>query len=294
MKQIYTQSEIEHEINLLKNTFDIVRLVNPVMGSVIRYDARGNLVSSGCFCFETWNKNQRCKNCISAVAFSNHCKQTKLESIGNKLYNVIARYIVVDGLELVLEAVSSFDADYASKILSGDGHSKELINLYKQVSIDDLTGLYNRRYFRENLPPLILKAESSSAQLGVLFVDIDNFKKINDEAGHVAGDCVLTSIASSLHMIISENPNDFVARFGGDKFVAVIENANAQKLESVSQKILRTVNRTAISDYPFIKASVSIGGAVTGEAENYEQLLSAVDKRLYKAKSMGKGVFCVK
>lgn len=294
MKQIYTQREIEHEIEMLKNTFDIVRLVNPVMGSVMKYDSRRVLVSNGCFCFEAWNKNQRCKNCISALAFSNHSKQTKLEYIGNRLYSIIARYVVVDGSELVLEAVSSFDVKYTSKILNSEGHPGELIRLYKQISIDDLTGLYNRRFFRESLPPLVLKSNSNGSNLGVLFIDIDNLKQINDEAGHVAGDSAITAIAASLHMTVSENANDFVVRLGGDEFVAVIEDATDQKLEDISRKILRAVSRTAINDYPFIKSSVSIGGATTAEADNYEQLLSVADKRLYKAKAMGKGVCCIK
>lgn len=294
MKTIYTQSEINGEIETLKNTFDIVRLVNPVMGSVMKYDGHGELVPGGCFCFEAWNKNGRCKNCISALAFSEHNKQSKLEYIGNKLYSIVARYAVVDGFELVLEAVSSFDDKYVSKILDDESRAGELIRLYRQISVDDLTGLYNRRFFRETLPPLLLKAKSDNAPLGILFIDIDNLNQINDFSGQSAGDSTIKSVAASLHELLRENPDDFIARFGGDEFVAVITNATTEKLETISAKILRAVSRTAVDDYPFIKVSVSIGGAASFEDDNYEHLLALADKRLFRAKSLGKGRYCVK
>lgn len=294
MKQTYTQEEIENEIKFLKNTFDIVRLVNPVMGSVMKKDSHNGLVASGCFCFEAWNKNQRCKNCISALAFSQRNKQTKLEYIGSSLFCIISRYVTVDSQELVLETVTSFKPEYTAKILGEETRSGEMIKFYRQTIIDDLTGLYNRRFLRENLPVFIMKAKTDGSLLGVLFISIDNLQQIISEYGLVAGDSAVTAVASSLHATIADRPDDFIARFSDDGFVAVIENTDILKLEDISKKLMRAVSRTSVADYPFVTASVTIGGTVSFEGANYEKLMSVADRHLFKAKQLGKGACYIK
>ncbi len=155
---------------------------------------------------------------------------------------------------------------------------------------DTLTGLYNRRYASSHLSTLIEQARTSGKSLGLLLVDIDHFKSVNDTHGHAVGDEVLRAVANRLSRHL--RGFDTVARWGGEEFVVVMPEANLQVASSVAERLRRKVasGPVAVSNGTIeLTVTVSIGVAVTGPgAETMDTLLHAADAAMYAAKRGGR------
>lgn len=152
---------------------------------------------------------------------------------------------------------------------------------------DGLTGLYNHSSFKEYLHSLIC-LDKTEQRIGVIIIDIDDFKSINDNYGHLEGDRLLRLIAG----IIAKNirDNDLAFRYGGEEFTVIVENVDEEELEVVCERI-----RSSIEECDFLvhdvslKITASIGGAIYPEhATNLEELIKAADKALYEVKSTTK------
>jgi diguanylate cyclase (GGDEF)-like protein len=149
---------------------------------------------------------------------------------------------------------------------------------------DSLTKLYNRRYLLDRLAREIERSRRHKRSFGVLLVDVDNFKRYNDAYGHLAGDEVLTRIASLLQE--STRQVDCVARYGGEEFVAVLAETDMTGAEEVCDRI-RT--RLASSAFHGAKITLSIGVAVfPTHGETPESLTAAADAAMYEAKRAGR------
>jgi diguanylate cyclase (GGDEF)-like protein/PAS domain S-box-containing protein len=149
---------------------------------------------------------------------------------------------------------------------------------------DPLTGLANRTLLGDRLQQALAKAERRGTEAAVLFVDLDNFKDVNDRFGHVTGDAVLMELGRRLRTAI--RPGDTVARFGGDEFVAVCEDVDAESALLVAQRILEAVKlpiRTGVAEH-WLTASVGI--ALGGN--DPEVLLGNADAAAYRAKAAGR------
>lgn len=160
--------------------------------------------------------------------------------------------------------------------------------LRKMAYYDHLTNLPNRLLLCERLEHAILAAKRHQNMVAVLFVDLDNFKTINDTLGHDVGDQFLQDVA--MKMANSVRENDTVARIGGDEFVIVLEDIKeARHCELVAGKIITCVAEVIVKD---IKAGVSIGISV-GPMDGYDaqSLLKKADVAMYKAKCSGKNNF---
>lgn len=149
---------------------------------------------------------------------------------------------------------------------------------------DPLTGLPNRRAFQEVLQREWLRARRYARPLGLFLLDLDHFKQINDQYGHLAGDQVLRQVASALRGTIRET--DFIARYGGDEFVVLLPETEASQGAQVAQRLTRAVEELHFAGVPEgIRCSLSIGMAFyPQDADSPEKLLEVADQRLYQAK----------
>ncbi|EPF80152.1 sensor domain-containing diguanylate cyclase [Acinetobacter rudis] len=155
--------------------------------------------------------------------------------------------------------------------------------LSHQAKHDPLTQLPNRTYFYQEL--LQLFNQESEYNTALFFIDNNNFKVINDKFGHQAGDAVLKEMAQRLKDHL--NPDDFIARLGGDEFAILIKNIKQHKdLEKVSKHLLDCSNHPVHYDKTEIYFSFSIGIALFSGANSPEDLISAADNAMYKAKMM--------
>lgn len=187
--------------------------------------------------------------------------------------------------------------DYIKKPFSKEEFScrinnsiEALENIYaitNHANRDFLTGLYNRRYFFNNMLPYFEKAIADSEKFTIAVIDIDYFKKINDTYGHEIGDRVINNLADILRTNISQD--DMVARFGGEEFCIVLKNITPEQALSRFEKIREKVKNTIISleNEEKIKFTVSIGVLLHPE-ETLEESINQADMLLYNAKQNGR------
>ncbi|MBK5243061.1 EAL domain-containing protein [Clostridium sp.] len=158
----------------------------------------------------------------------------------------------------------------------------------KLAYFDYLTGLPNKRLFIDRLEKCIIEAIPNEKALGVLFLDLDSFKRINDTMGHAKGDELLKMVSKRLLNTIKES--DTVCRVGGDEFLILIRNLdNENYIREISEEILSTFKKSFIIDSNELYMTTSIGGAVYPvDGQDVETLIKNADIAMYKAK--GKGI----
>lgn len=158
---------------------------------------------------------------------------------------------------------------------------------------DSLTSLYLKEYFFERLAKEINRARSKKSQVGVIMIDIDDFKKVNDTYGHIVGDFVLRKLAKILTNIAGGAGN-IISRFGGEEFIISIAECDKKELLLLGEEIRRKIE---VSELTFrrkkIIFTVSLGAILcSGDGNDVEMLIHKVDALLYKAKKEGKNRLC--
>lgn len=271
-----TQQESEVMIKELSKVFDVVRLLDEETletGNITDVtDAEG----FPCKCYSFWKKGNNCKNCTSREAFRKKNEQLKLEYLDANIYQVISKYVEIDGKPYVMELINQMNAD---AVMDEDGRNeliKQLFGYNRELYTDALTGIYNRRYYEERI-------RNSNMSAGVAMIDLDDFKIYNDTFGHDAGDLVLTTVVG----IIKDNirRTDMLIRMGGDEFLLVMpdigEQAFADKLNQIQEK----VHSSKVPGYSQLRISVSIGGVLSGLGNTVEQAIRKADQFMYQAKT---------
>jgi diguanylate cyclase (GGDEF)-like protein len=154
-------------------------------------------------------------------------------------------------------------------------------------SMDTLTGIYNRRGLFDALLPLIYLAQRKKLGIGVMIVDLDNFKKVNDKHGHQEGDKVLVWAADMLksHIRVS----DVIGRYGGEEFLIYFSDVNTSFLQNIAEKLRKLIETESRKKIP-ITASIGVAGGLLGEniEEDLQSMIKKADENLYKAKTAGK------
>ena len=159
---------------------------------------------------------------------------------------------------------------------------------------DPLTGLGNRRLLAEHIRLAQERSQRDGSMLGVILLDLDNFKKVNDTLGHARGDALLEALSQAIRGSI--RTGDFLARVGGDEFVLLVEGlsmlAGRQQAQDIAQKLVSVIETTACGIAPAAGVSASVGVQCWAHAldplRSEEDLLDAADKAMYQAKHAGK------
>ena len=163
--------------------------------------------------------------------------------------------------------------------------------IWHHANFDALTGLPNRRLFRDRLDQEVRKAARSGRQVALLFIDLDRFKQVNDLLGHDAGDLLLAQCANRIKGCVRES--DTVARLGGDEFTVILTAPESPaRVEHVCQKILHTLE----SPFPIGKEVAYMSGSIgvtlyPNDATTSEELIRKADQAMYAAKNAGKNQF---
>ncbi len=160
--------------------------------------------------------------------------------------------------------------------------------LREQSLVDQLTKLYNRRYLQETGPKFSAQALRRKTNLGILMLDIDHFKQVNDTFGHDAGDIVLRTVAGLIKDAVRES--DIVVRYGGEEILVILVDVSGTGALDVAEKIRKTVEHTAV-EHPsgVLKKTVSIGiSEFPTHADNFWQCVKYADVAMYKAKADGR------
>ena len=164
-------------------------------------------------------------------------------------------------------------------------------HLERLSSLDALTGVFNRRYLDEALPQLCDIAAENQRWIGILMVDIDEFKSLNDTEGHQRGDFCLEQVAQALQLSVRAGV-DTVARYGGDEFIAILPDADRQQAVLIGERIRQSIEEAALQGNHRGLVTISAGAtAVRGEKGTKlraEDLLATADQALYAAKKSGR------
>jgi len=163
--------------------------------------------------------------------------------------------------------------------------------VWRNANFDDLTQLPNRKYFYEKLEQALSNAKIQENRLAVLFIDLDQFKEVNDTLGHHVGDKLLQTIAQRLSGCVRKT--DLVARLGGDEFTIIIDNLpNTQMLEKITKKILHQVHKAINIDGKVCYTSPSIGISLFPDnCDTVNELIKTADQAMFAAKKMGRNRF---
>jgi diguanylate cyclase (GGDEF)-like protein len=160
------------------------------------------------------------------------------------------------------------------------------------ANTDSLTGLLNRRGMSERIEAEISRGRREQGHIGLLWLDIDLFKQINDQHGHAKGDAALKQVADTLRSLL--RPYDGISRWGGDEFLALIPTSDARDVDALGERIRGAVAETCrlrdANGAP-VQLSVSIGGYFADSREDMESMLQRADKALYFAKASGRNCY---
>src|SRR5208337_689444 len=164
----------------------------------------------------------------------------------------------------------------------------ELQTLKKEVLTDPLTGLGNRRFAEMSAEAAIREFEADGMEFGLIILDIDHFKNVNDEYGHTIGDRVLRMIGWTLANAVRRR--DAAARWGGEEFVVVCPRVNVSVLEEVAERARVLIERSwiGLGDGRRVSCTVSAGGALARRGDSLPALVARADERLYACKAAGR------
>jgi len=156
---------------------------------------------------------------------------------------------------------------------------------------DELTELPNRLNFRDEIGHLLVIQQGAEQLSALLFIDLDQFKQVNDTLGHPCGDQLLCAVAGRLREML--RPEDFVARFGGDEFVVFQQNIHsADDAAGLARRIVDRLSERYKIDNHLVEIGASVGIAMTSRGVSADTLLKNADMALYRAKADGRGTFC--
>jgi diguanylate cyclase (GGDEF)-like protein len=168
-------------------------------------------------------------------------------------------------------------------------NSRLKVQFERDSRVDALTSLYNRRWLNENLPRLVQRYQRGGEPLSLLMLDIDHFKRFNDECGHAAGDRVLSAVAQVVREKL--RPTDLAARYGGEEFVVVLTGTDLKGACSAAERLRDATAKMTIElgdGRRLPSVTISLGAAEAAPGDTPSDVLGRADQALYRAKAKGR------
>ena len=270
-----TMQEAERKMESLREVFQVVRLVDGKMLMDREKRINAGDLSETCQCYSFWKKDKECENCSSLLALKEQTQKIKFEFLDLQVFQVISRYVEIDGRPYVMEMIQNLDESIQ---IDQEGYDKlisKLSGYNEKLYTDVLTGVYNRRFFEEEI-------KNMEDEAGIAVIDLDDFKLHNDTYGHSAGDAALITTANIIKKYIRKT--DILIRYGGDEFLLILPSIKKHIFEDKLKLIREKIHDTVVPNYEKMQLSVSIGGAIFREG-NIEDAVASADRQMYIAKN---------
>lgn len=269
-----TRQQAAEEAKMLEKVFDVVRFLEGDFFEQMQDDPRIGVKIGMCQCYDFWKKNKPCENCTSMKAYAEKKQKTKLEFLDTDVFLVISRYLEIDDEACVMELVKHLEND---TLIDTDGRDKlvgKLKGYQDKLYIDPVTGVYNRRYFEDEI-------RNMQNSAGVAMIDLDDFKLYNDIYGHDMGDQVLCIVADVIKNCIRKT--DKLIRYGGDEFLLILSDMVRGTLRGKLRQIQEAIENATIPNCPRLKLTASIGGVISEDGK-IDEAIAKADQLMYKAK----------
>ena len=269
-----TRQQAAEEAKMLEKVFDVVRFLEGDFFEQMQDDPRIGVKIGMCQCYDFWKKNKPCENCTSMKAYAEKKQKTKLEFLDADVFLVISRYLEIDDEACVMELVKHLEND---TLIDTDGRDKlvgKLKGYQDKLYIDPVTGVYNRRYFEDEI-------RNMQNSAGVAMIDLDDFKLYNDIYGHDMGDQVLCIVADVIKNCIRKT--DKLIRYGGDEFLLILSDMVRGTLRGKLLQIQEAIENATIPTCPRLKLTASIGGVISEDGK-IDEAIAKADQLMYKAK----------
>lgn len=269
-----TRQQAEEEAKMLEKVFDVVRFLEGDFFEQMQDDPRIGVKIGMCQCYDFWKKNKPCENCTSMKAYAEKKQKTKLEFLDADVFLVISRYLEIDDEACVMELVKHLEND---TLIDTDGRDKlvgKLKGYQDKLYIDPVTGVYNRRYFEDEI-------RNMQNSAGVTMIDLDDFKLYNDIYGHDMGDQVLCIVADVIKNCIRKT--DKLIRYGGDEFLLILSDMVRGTLRGKLLQIQEAIENATIPNCSRLKLTASIGGVISEDGK-IDEAIAKADQLMYKAK----------
>lgn len=269
-----TRQQAEEEAKMLEKVFDVVRFLEGDFFEQMQDDPRIGVKIGMCQCYDFWKKNKPCENCTSMKAYAEKKQKTKLEFLDADVFLVISRYLEIDDEACVMELVKHLEND---TLIDTDGRDKlvgKLKGYQDKLYIDPVTGVYNRRYFEDEI-------RNMQNSAGVTMIDLDDFKLYNDIYGHDMGDQVLRIVADVIKNCIRKT--DKLIRYGGDEFLLILSDMVRGTLRGKLLQIQEAIENATIPNCSRLKLTASIGGVISEDGQ-IDEAIAKADQLMYKAK----------
>lgn len=207
--------------------------------------------------------------------------------------NILGAVVAYSNIEKLLQK----DIDYLSQLTRQSGMTIQRANVYAEVlkyaTLDALTGLNNRRQFEIRIKQEVSNSSRNQTPLCGIMIDVDYFKKVNDNYGHAAGDCVLKNVSEVIKNEIREY--DIACRYGGEEFFIILPQTKLQEATSVAQRLRKVIEDTkmdikeaGIESVPYLKVTASLGVCEYDSSMDSNTFAQRADKALYEAKTTGR------
>jgi diguanylate cyclase (GGDEF)-like protein/PAS domain S-box-containing protein len=241
-------------------------------GILQHVDAQGTLLcGSGCPLEATMRDRQD----REATVFLKHKEGHRLPVLVRASPIVGSDGAVIGAIEIFTDHTSLMDA------------TRRAEDMERRAVTDELTQVGNRRHVEARIAGAIADQRRSGLSSGVLFIDIDRFKDVNDAFGHEGGDRALQTVATTVRSAL--RGTDSVGRWGGDEFVCVVGNVTQDQLMMVAEKVRALVERSEFpTDQGTGRVTVSVGAALLLDGDSPESLRARADRGLYQGKSLGR------
>ena len=262
------------EAKMLEKVFDVVRFLEGDFFEQMQDDPRIGVKIGMCQCYDFWKKNKPCENCTSMKAYAEKKQKTKLEFLDTDVFLVISRYLEIDDEACVMELVKHLEND---TLIDTDGRDilvGKLKGYQDKLYIDPVTGVYNRRYFEDEI-------RNMQNSAGVAMIDLDDFKLYNDIYGHDMGDQVLCIVADVIKNCIRKT--DKLIRYGGDEFLLILSDMVRGTLRGKLLQIQEAIENATIPNCSRLKLTASIGGVISEDGQ-IDEAIAKADQLMYKAK----------
>lgn len=269
-----TRQQAAEEAKMLEKVFDVVRFLEGDFFEQMQDDPRIGVKIGMCQCYDFWKKNKPCENCTSMKAYAEKKQKTKLEFLDADVFLVISRYLEIDDEACVMELVKHLEND---TLIDTEGRDKlvgKLKGYQDKLYIDPVTGVYNRRYFEDEI-------RNMQNSAGVAMIDLDDFKLYNDIYGHDMGDQVLCIVADVIKNCIRKT--DKLIRYGGDEFLLILSDMVRGTLRGKLLQIQEAIENATIPNCPRLKLTASIGGVISEDGK-IDEAIAKADQLMYKAK----------